>query len=132
MRVRLTRKLAQRVDGIDLSRYREGDLLDLSKREAQLLVAEGWAVRAGSRSDREVRGRSAASVRAEAADMQRANHRRLQRVQRALDHQRFEPHADRRLEDRIRDDLQDERARIVNGSGQRKRRTTTNGKGNRS
>lgn len=133
MRVRLTRKLAQRVDGIDLSNYREGDVLDISKREAQLLMAEGWAVRAGSRSDHEVRRRSAASVRAEADNMQRANRRRLQRVQRALDHQRFEAHADRRSEDRIRDELQDERARIVNAPpSQPNHRTTRNGKDNRS
>lgn len=130
MRVRLTRKLAQRVDGIDLSSYHEGDVLDLSVREADLLVAEGWAVRTGSR---EVRGRTAPSVRAEAADTPHSSNRqRLQRLQRAVDHYRFEPHADRRREDRIRDELQDEQARIVNPSPvRRKHRTTRNGKDDR-
>lgn len=43
MRIRLTRKLADCVDGIDLSHYAVGDVLDLPEREAQLLIAEGWA-----------------------------------------------------------------------------------------
>jgi hypothetical protein len=43
IRVRLTRKFAQRINGIDLSRVRTGEELDLPAREAQLLIAEGWA-----------------------------------------------------------------------------------------
>jgi hypothetical protein len=43
MRVRLKRKLSESVNGVDLSRAREGDTLDLSPREALLLIAEGWA-----------------------------------------------------------------------------------------
>lgn len=45
MRVRLVRKLADYLDGIDLSAYEEGDVLDLPRREAELLIAEGWAMR---------------------------------------------------------------------------------------
>lgn len=45
MRVKLIRKLAERIDGIDLSGYQPGDILDLTREEAALLVAEGWAVR---------------------------------------------------------------------------------------
>jgi len=41
--VRLTRKLAEQIDGIDLSRSRVGDRLALSSDEARLLIAEGWA-----------------------------------------------------------------------------------------
>lgn len=44
MRVHLTRKYAERIDEVDLSNYRVGDILDLSKRDARLLIAEGWAV----------------------------------------------------------------------------------------
>ena len=57
MRVRLTRKLADAIDGIDLSDRHVGDLLDLSKHDADMLVAEGWALPvdsalgAGSRVD---------------------------------------------------------------------------------
>lgn len=41
--VRLTRKFAERIDGIDLSHHQVGDRMDLSKRDAQMLIAEGWA-----------------------------------------------------------------------------------------
>jgi hypothetical protein len=43
MKIRLTRKLADLINGIDLSKAREGETLDLSEREARLLMAEGWA-----------------------------------------------------------------------------------------
>ena len=45
MRVRLTRKLADEIDGIDLSHDHVGDIIDLSTREAGTLIAEGWAER---------------------------------------------------------------------------------------
>ena len=44
MRVKLTKKLAAVLDGIDLQRYVVGDVLNLSRHDARLLVAEGWAV----------------------------------------------------------------------------------------
>jgi hypothetical protein len=44
MKVRLTCKYSERIDGIDLQGRRPGDLLDLSPREAGLLVAERWAI----------------------------------------------------------------------------------------
>jgi hypothetical protein len=43
MRVRLKRKLSESINGVDLSGAREGDTLDLSPRDALLLIAEGWA-----------------------------------------------------------------------------------------
>jgi hypothetical protein len=43
-KVRLTRKFAQIIDGIDLSRARAGEDIELSPRDAQLLIAEGWAL----------------------------------------------------------------------------------------
>lgn len=43
MKVRLTRKLSNLLDGIDLSGYQKGDTLDLPVRDADMLVAEGWA-----------------------------------------------------------------------------------------
>ena len=45
MRVRLTRKFSNLLNGIDLSRYQQGDTLDLPARDADMLVAEGWAER---------------------------------------------------------------------------------------
>jgi hypothetical protein len=41
--VKLTSKLAESLDGIDVSHARVGDVLDLSESEANLLIAEGWA-----------------------------------------------------------------------------------------
>ena len=44
VRLRLIRKLAEMIDGVDLSRKAVGDTVSLGLREAQLLLAEGWAV----------------------------------------------------------------------------------------
>jgi len=44
MKVRLTRKLAERIDGIDLSNHEVGEVIDLPDRKARTLVAEGWGV----------------------------------------------------------------------------------------
>jgi hypothetical protein len=44
MKVRLTRKHAERIDDVDLQGYEVGDVLDLDPREAKLLIAERWAV----------------------------------------------------------------------------------------
>lgn len=41
-RVRLVRKFAERLNGVDLSNIGVGDCLDLSSKEAGLLMAEGW------------------------------------------------------------------------------------------
>ena len=43
MVVRLTAKLAEVVNGVDLSRYQEGDIVELPARDAEMLLAEGWA-----------------------------------------------------------------------------------------
>jgi hypothetical protein len=43
VRVRLTRKFADFIDGVDLRKVKSGDALDLSPEEARLLIAEGWA-----------------------------------------------------------------------------------------
>ena len=41
--VRLTKKLAEQIDGVSLVGYRVGDLIHLERHEADTLVAEGWA-----------------------------------------------------------------------------------------
>ena len=41
--VRLTRKFAEAIDGVNLSGHGVGDRLPLPARDARLLVAEGWA-----------------------------------------------------------------------------------------
>jgi hypothetical protein len=43
VRVWLSRKLAEFINGIDLSGRKVGDVLELSKREAWLLLEDGYA-----------------------------------------------------------------------------------------
>src|SRR5687768_12638381 len=43
VRVRLTRKLADALNGIDLKRYVVGEVLNLPEHFARMLIAEGWA-----------------------------------------------------------------------------------------
>ncbi|HEY5618813.1 MAG TPA: hypothetical protein VIK60_12795 [Vicinamibacterales bacterium] len=47
----MTRKLADRIDGVDLKGRRVGDIFESPASEAQLLVAEGWAVVVTNRAD---------------------------------------------------------------------------------
>ena len=44
MRVKLTKKFAEVLNGVDLSRARAGDVLDISPRDAGLLLASEWAL----------------------------------------------------------------------------------------
>ncbi len=44
MRIRLLKKLAEVIDGVNLKGYSEGDLLDVDPFGARLLIAEGWAI----------------------------------------------------------------------------------------
>ena len=44
MKVRLTKKLAESIDGVALHGHEVGDLLDLQASEARLLLAEQWAI----------------------------------------------------------------------------------------
>jgi hypothetical protein len=43
MKVVLTRKLANSMDGVNVAGHQVGDVLDLTVAEARLLVAERWA-----------------------------------------------------------------------------------------
>ena len=47
LRVRITRKFADHLNGLDLSRVRVGDVLELSERDASMLIREGWAEQVG-------------------------------------------------------------------------------------
>ena len=67
VKVRLTKKLANRMDGVDVSPHRVGDILDLPAEQARLLVAEEWAVdreRRRKANRVEVDRRNSSSVRA--------------------------------------------------------------------
>jgi hypothetical protein len=115
MRVRLTRKLAECVDGVDLSRSREGDVLELSAHDAALLISERWAVPVAAAA--ESRRSSIRFVREVAADSAvRRTTDQLRRVREQMELHRFEQQEARRAEDRIRDEIHDARARIVDAS----------------
>ena len=45
MRIRLTRKFAPFLNGLDLSRINVGDIVFLPERDAVMLIREGWAER---------------------------------------------------------------------------------------
>ena len=45
MLVRLTAKLAEAMEGVDLSAHTEGDVIELSESDASLLIRGGWAER---------------------------------------------------------------------------------------
>jgi hypothetical protein len=55
MKVRLTQKLSELIDGVDLSKANKGDTLDLTENDARTLIAEGWAapLYGGRRPDRD-------------------------------------------------------------------------------
>ena len=44
VKVRITRKFAEFIDGVDLSSKRVGDVIEVPARDAKLLIAENWAV----------------------------------------------------------------------------------------
>ena len=60
--VRLTRKYADVIDGVDLSDAHVGDRLDLSPHDAEVLIAEGWAERATRQRPSDVRAIAADAV----------------------------------------------------------------------
>ena len=94
----MTRKLADCLDGIDVSRYSVGDELDLPRREAELLIAETWAVLAGGATDRP---HACTPTEVE-----------LRCIREQLEHW-SEQQSRRRVEDRIREALHDSRAVTV-------------------
>jgi len=91
----LTRKLADCLDGVDVSHYSVGDVLDLPRQEAELLVAEAWAALADGAEER-----PPASTPTE---------EQLRCIREQLEHW-SEQQSRRRAEDRIREALHDSRA----------------------
>ena len=118
MLIRLTRKLAERVDGIDLSRSREGDVLDLSRHDAHLLVAEGWAVSCEPPAPPQPQAAAGAPPPepTESAAPSTIDH--VGRVRAQIERRYLDQQEERRIEDRIREELHDARARIVGPTSQ--------------
>jgi hypothetical protein len=44
MRVRLVRKFAETIDGVDLRGHQVDEVFDVSPKDARLLMAEEWAI----------------------------------------------------------------------------------------
>jgi hypothetical protein len=44
VRVWLTKKYAEIIDDVDLTAAHIGDVIEVSRRDARMLIAEGWAV----------------------------------------------------------------------------------------
>jgi len=68
MRVRLVRKLADLLDGVDVSGHSSGDILELPRHDAELLIAERWAVPEAAAGREERYGRRAEDRVRAAAD----------------------------------------------------------------
>jgi hypothetical protein len=79
MKIRLTKRFAKFIDGIDLSRAAAGEVLDLSSREAALLILEGWAAPIDEDTARRV---MVSEERHEAADRPRASRKPARRPHR--------------------------------------------------
>jgi hypothetical protein len=110
----LTVKLAEMIDGVDLSRHSVGDELLLSREQARLLIAEGWAVPA-ARATRHPTpsARLPEAVAADAAAPDRRGVERLRPIAVRFPQHRMNAQPFRRVEDRLRDELQDAEARII-------------------
>jgi hypothetical protein len=63
MRVRIVRKLADRVDGIDLTNYDVGEVIELPEMDGRLMVAEQWGEFARREADLESGRNTAARPR---------------------------------------------------------------------
>ena len=116
MQIQLVRKLANHLDGIDVTACNQGDVIDLPRREAELLIAERWAVAYYGPVSREVRNVSATPQLAIAAHrLARRSLDQMRRFREEIDMKRFEEQERRRAEDRIREELHDEHAKTING-----------------
>lgn len=51
MRVRITRKLADHVDGVDLTHFDVGEVIELPDTDGRLVIAEQWGVFARRETD---------------------------------------------------------------------------------
>jgi len=113
MRIRLTRKLAECIDGVDLSRYAVGDVLELTPRDAQLLTAEQWAVPVRRRSER--RSFSVPLPQSQAADRARRvdDVERVRSASAELEHRHLARSESRRAEDQYREERRAARERTV-------------------
>jgi len=118
MRIRLVRKLADAIDGVDISEYAVGDVIDLPPGAARLLIAERWAASAATPARRrDVRQFSGPRQVAEAADSARRDLvDQLRRASEPNGQRGRERPSGRRREDVLLDELHDARATTIHGA----------------
>ena len=68
MRIRLTKKFANVLNGVDLTQASVGRLMTVSDRDGEMLIAEGWAVP-------HFRARTVPNPQAQAGDQNRPTRR---------------------------------------------------------
>src|SRR3954453_11045298 len=104
MWVRLTRRLATHIDGVNLSVHRVGDVFEVTRREAELLIAEDWAVPVALRArSLHVPGtRLSRATREDRRALLNADH--LHDIRADIQQRSLRRHDHRRAEDRIRDE----------------------------
>ena len=121
MQIQLVRKLANYLDGIDVSARQQGDVFDLPRRDAELLIAERWAIPYFGPTTGEIRDMSTTPQLATAADrFGRRSCDQIRRVREELETRRCAEQERRRAEDRIREELHDEQAKTISGEARRR------------
>jgi hypothetical protein len=117
MRIRLIRKLADEIDGIDVSDYKQGDVFELPRHEAELLLAEGWVVPDEEPVRRAGLGRRPPrQILVTTTSASRRTVEQLRRLRDAMALKHLEEQVRQRAEDRIREELHDARATTIKGS----------------
>ena len=115
MQIRLTRKLANCLDGVDVTLVRVGEVIELPQFEAQLLIAERWA----EPFVPPARHAGAELIAPRAYPERRHLPRpleRLREVRRGLELHQAVEREHRRAEDAFREELRESRARVIRGA----------------
>lgn len=108
MWVRLTRRLARCIDGVDLSGHQIGDVFEVSRHDGELLIAEAWAVNVRRRPT------VPAAKRLKARDRRVASLiGQLRSIRRQIERRFVRSHEQRRVEDRVRDQWHDAHAIVI-------------------
>jgi len=120
VRVRLIRKIAHQLDGVDVSSHAVGETFELSAADAGLLVAEGWAIVEpqmpvyGGAVFGDGAARPGSLPQPDSHDLIARTLERLRELRAGIEQRRqtpeFEP---RRAEDIIREELRDSRAKTI-------------------
>ena len=120
VRVRLTRRLASYIDGVNLSAHSVGDVFEVTRHEAELLIAEEWAVPVVPPVDAPPSQTATRFCRSNTGDRgDVAMVAQLRDIREQIQRRSFQAQDHRRAEDWIRDEWHDEHARILNARASR-------------